>query len=91
LTEPELCDIVGINYCSWDSIKRGLRKPSHYLMIEFAKVLGDEVILLFLGSYIDEETPVFITADKLENDPVIKKMQENIKKVHNEGKEFRYL
>jgi hypothetical protein len=91
LTEQELCKTLGIESKSWDHLIRGVRRPSHELMNELMKILGDEVILLFLSNYMEEPFPKFVPADELKQDDITKSMQEKIKKVKSGSGKFKYL
>jgi len=91
LTELELSKKIGIDINSWDQISRGVRRPSHTLVNELMKILGDEVQLLFIGYYITPHFPKLVSADIYEKDSITKMLQEDIKEVKKRSKKFVYL
>jgi hypothetical protein len=91
LTEWQLCEIIGLPFDVWVSVRRGIRRPAHNLINELAKILGDEVIFLFLGYYMDDSMQGFVSANLFLQDSIMKKMQIKIEGVKKSGKEFRYL
>ncbi|MFA5856066.1 MAG: hypothetical protein WC867_01810 [Candidatus Pacearchaeota archaeon] len=91
LSEDQLCKKLGIDYKLWKSLTRGLRSPSHSLIIELMAILGDEVQMLFLGAYMEESYPKLIPANEYLNDKNIEMIKEKIEKINKRNGRFRYL
>jgi transcriptional regulator with XRE-family HTH domain len=91
LTETELCEKLGLHINVWDKVCKGLRRPSHTLVFELNRILGDEVQVLFLGCYIDRLKPEIVLASDYDPDKSIKILDEKIKEVKKKGGSFVYL
>lgn len=90
LTESSLCKNIGIDQKTWERLKRGIRRPSENLINELMIHLGDEIQLLFKGIYIEDQKPIFLTADKFFQDKITTQIQQDIKKIKKANKKLRY-
>ena len=75
LTEIEVCSYLGIHIKSWEYVRRGIRRPSQEFIARLMELLGDEVLILFLGYYMDDEFPKIVSALEFETDPMRTMMQ----------------
>lgn len=90
MTDLAIAKYTGLNTNTWFMIKKGLLRPGDNLVNLLMKIMGDEIPLLFMGYYITEEYPKFVSADKYVRDIVSRDMHEDIDKVRKKGGKLRY-
>jgi transcriptional regulator with XRE-family HTH domain len=89
-TEVEIAKYLGINIKVWDMLCRGYLKPSNKMMVALGVLLGDEVLNIFLGPYLDKRLTKIIPANEYKPNKVMLDMHKQMREILERGGELKY-